>query len=148
MVSKPYIRNSTDIRYNEALFSIKSLQSNTAFEKLKLEMSTSKPTRTQFVFLKVKTENSAVTLCGPYDGVLDHIEGIDFENYSCASSSTSQVGNSMEITLKGSSLTLMKASLLEEVLKLGFKLSSDVENDSLTLSRQVTIQPSLFQLDN
>ena len=141
MVSKPYIRNSTGIRYNEALFSIKSQQPNTTFEKLKLEMSTSKPTRIQFVFLKVKTENSTVTLCGPYNGVLDHIENVDFENYSCASSSTSQVGNSMEITLKGSSLTLMKASLLEEVLKLGFKLSSDVENDSLTLSRQVTFQP-------
>lgn len=104
-------------------------------------MSTSKPTRTQFVFIKVKRENSTVTLCGPYDGVLDIIHRIEFENYSGATSRISQVGNSMEITLEGSSLTLLKVSLLEEVLKLGFKLSSDVESDSLTLSRQVTYQP-------
>ena len=93
------------------------------------------------MFLEVNREDNTVTLCGPCDGVLDDIERVDFESHSCANFSTSQVGNSMEITLEGSSLTLMKACLLEEVLKLGFTLLSDVENDSLTLSRQVTFEP-------
>ena len=92
------------------------------------------------MFLEVKRKESTVTLCGPRDGVLDDIERVDFEYHSDACSSTSTVGNSKEITLKGPSLTLLKASLLEEVLKLGFELSSDVELDSLTLSRQVTIK--------
>ena len=92
------------------------------------------------MFLEVKRKDSTVSLCGPRDGVLDDIECVDFEYHSGASYSTSTVGNSTEITLKGPSLTLLKASLLEEVLKLGFELSSDVEHDSLTLSRQVTIK--------
>ena len=92
------------------------------------------------MFLEVKRKDSTVTLCGPQDGVLDDIECVNFENHSDACSSTSTVGNSTEITLKGPSLTLLKASLLEEVLKLGFELLSDVELDSLTLSRQVTIK--------
>ena len=80
-------------------------------------------TRIQYVYLEVKKPSNAyqgasVTLCGP-STVLGSISRDKFENHS-VTCQTSSLGNSMEIKLIGSPLTFMKASLLEEVLSLGF----------------------------
>jgi hypothetical protein len=56
-----------------------------------------------------------------------------------------KVGSGMEIRLTGvggvDDLMFFKAGLLEEVLKRGFKPMSNVTDDVLTLSREVTIDP-------
>jgi hypothetical protein len=93
------------------------------------------------VYLEVKKPSNAhqsasVTLCGP-STVIDSISrDTEFENIS-VTCQISSLGNSRQIKLTGSQLTFMKASLLEEVLSLGFAPLSDIKDDSLTLSREV-----------
>lgn len=91
-------------------------------------------TRSQFVHIEVKkgSYQQTVTLCGPTE-VLRSIE------YSVKNCDIHSSGNSMKIKLTGSDTTYMKLTLLEEVLKRGFVLSSDVKGDSLFLSREVKL---------
>ncbi|CAB3976552.1 Hypothetical predicted protein [Paramuricea clavata] len=99
-------------------------------------------TRTQYVYLEVKKPSNAhqspsATLCGPAT-VLFGICRLNFknDNVTCQISS---LGNTTEIKLTGPPLTFMKASLLEEVLSLGFVPLSSIKEDSLTLFREVTL---------
>ena len=102
-------------------------------------MSTS-PTRLQNVFLEVKSLQTAscVTLSGPRS-VLGHISSgssaiISFKKH--------YVLNGAQIKLTGIDedlRMLFKASLLEEVVKQGFKPLSNIADDFLILSREVPL---------
>ena len=73
-----------------------------------------------------------VTLCGP----TEVLRSIGQRVQNCTINSH---GSSMKITLTGIDPTYMKLTLLEEVLKRGFILSSNVKDDSLFLSREVSL---------
>ena len=92
-------------------------------------------TRSQFAYIEVKKASTSwyqVSLCGPTDVLWDIQRSVK----DCDTDSS---GNSMKITLTGSDSTYMKLTLLEEVLKYGFVLSSNVKDDSLFLSRQIKL---------
>lgn len=94
-------------------------------------------TRSQFVHIEVKRLSSSysrydVTLCGPTEVLRSIGHGVK----NCAINSH---GSCMKITLTGSDSKYMKLTLLEEVLKLGFILSSNVKDNSLFLSREVKL---------
>ena len=102
-------------------------------------MSTSR-TRPQYAFIEVKRSNAApcVILSGPY-AVLS---GINVGNTGGVQFGWSQVGSGLEIRLTArvegaDNWMLLKAILLEEVLKRGFIPASNVTDDFLVLSREV-----------
>ena len=107
-------------------------------------MSTRAQSRTQYVYVDVKRSstswgNSRVTLYGPkmvLTGIKGELVRRKPDSVSC---DTALFGNSMKIVLSGIDLTFMKATLLEEVLKLGFTLLSNIKDDALTLSREVKL---------
>ena len=78
-----------------------------------------------------------VTLSGPREALRE----IRIASTDCLTSSTSGAGDVQEIRL--SSLTsadnysMLKMALLEEVLKLGFKPTSNISDDVVILTREV-----------
>ena len=96
---------------------------------------------TEYVYLEVKKHSQArlnsVTLCGPTNVLfqINHkLQNNNDDRVRCVSSS---LASTMEITLTGSPLTFMKASLIQEVSSHGFKPLSSIKDDSLTFSREV-----------
>ena len=101
-------------------------------------------TRLQYVFVNVQRSDraSSVVLIGPTE-VLNGI--------STGSSPTDNVraypmsvGNATQITLRPlrghtNDYLLWKMALLEEILKLGFKPTSNISDDFLTLCREVNM---------
>ena len=90
--------------------------------------------RTQYVYIEVKASSKCVTLYGPQLAISD-IARINFNGP--ARCETALLGNSMKIVLLGEDLLFMKAALLDEVLGLGFKLLSSINDDLITLFREV-----------
>ena len=90
------------------------------------------------MYVEAKTSSKCVTLHGP-ERVLRDIARIDFDNNFACNKIAILMGNSMKIELSGDDLLFMKAALLEEVLELGFKLLSSINDDVLTLSREVKL---------
>ena len=82
----------------------------------------------------VATSSKCVTLYGPQT----ELWGIA-QLYNGRNSETALLGSSMKIMLYGEDLLFMKAALLEEVLKRGFKLLSSINDEVLTLSREVKL---------
>ena len=107
-------------------------------------MSTRAQSRTQYVYVEAKRSSnswgqSRVTLYGPKT-VLTSIQAqFAYRKPDSVSCVTALFGNSMKMELSGTDLMFMKATLLEEVLKLGFKLLSNIKDDALTLSREVKL---------
>lgn len=103
--------------------------------------------RKQYVFIEVRhSPTTSVVLTGPVTAV--NVSGGNFDN-SDVMCETSFLGNTIEVTLTAregaDKLTFMKGSLLEEVLRRGFKLSSNVTDDSLLLSREVSWLKEWFE---
>ena len=105
-------------------------------------MSTSptRRSRPQYVFLEVKRlqTGSCVTLSGPCS-VLGHISSGSSGIITCKKE---YVIDGVQIKLTGIEedlRMLFKASLLEEVVKQGFKPLSNIADDDLILSREVPL---------
>ncbi len=95
---------------------------------------------TKIVFIEVKRlEEPCVILTGPSDWV-NRIDRRIFEKSNNVTFTKSSLGNCTEIRSTGQryadNSTFMKASLLTEVLKWGFKPMSNVTDDFLALSRE------------
>ena len=99
-------------------------------------MEISRPTRSQYVFLEVKRSYAVpcVTLSGP-SSVLQNIHIVPATRFAA--------GNCLELRFKGrtgeDNSMLYKAAFLEEVSKRGFKPLSNIADDFLVLSREVSI---------
>ena len=89
------------------------------------------------MYIETKASSKCVALYGP-QAALHGTALINFNN-GPACCETALLGNSMKIVLFGEDLLFMKAALLDEVLKLGFKLLSSINDDLLTLSREVKL---------
>ena len=78
-----------------------------------------------------------VTLSGPRQA----LGGIRIASTACLTSSISGAGDAQEIRLSSmtssDNYSMLKIALLEEVLKLGFKPTSNISDDVLILSREV-----------
>ena len=97
-------------------------------------------TRLQYVFIDVRRSSTApcVALSGPRDAL--HRITIDSNSVT---TTVSYAGTCQEIRLTGSmnadNYSFLKITLLEEILKLGFKLTSNISDDFLILSREVNV---------
>ncbi len=96
--------------------------------------------RTEIVFIEVKRSmEPCVILTGPSDWV-NEINSVDFDFSLSITCTRSSLGNCTEIRLTNEgdedNSTFMKAYLLTEVLKWGFKPMSNVTDDFLALSRE------------
>ena len=89
------------------------------------------------MYIEVKASRKCVTLYGPRVA-LNGISPTNFKN-GPARCNTAFLGDSMKIVLFGEDLLFMKAALLELALKLGFKLLSSINDDLLTLHREVKL---------
>ena len=101
----------------------------------------------EYAFLEVqKTSAPVVTLVGPHELIKEIYPNLQESlrqgyNSHLVVCTLSTLGNSMEIRLAGfkgvDNSTLMKSSLLDEVLKRGYRLTprTDVKSNSITLQR-------------
>ena len=112
--------------------------------------------RPQYVFIEVKKSSArpCVTLLGPSDMVNNIVKSLKLDKPSQDSFSfgfepsvryqTRSLGSTTELRLTGpkdaDSTMFWKASLLEEALRIsfGFRLLSNVTDDCIVLSREVT----------
>ncbi len=100
-------------------------------------------TTTEYVYLEVKKHSQAllnsVTLCGPTYVLYLIDQKLKNTKDDRVRRTSSSLASTMEITLTGSPLTFMKASLIQEVSSHGFKPLSSIKDDSLTFSREVKL---------
>ncbi len=101
----------------------------------------SKAKTTEYVHLEVKKHSqpcfNSVTLCGPWSALHDINTRLKNTKDTRVSLASSSLASTMEIILTGSPLTFMKASLIQEVSRHGFKPLSSIKDDSLTFTREV-----------
>ena len=97
-------------------------------------------TRPQYVFIDVKRSSTAPSVApsSPQKALCRITVGSN-----CVTTTVSYAGTSQEIRLTGSAnadnYSFAKITVLEEVLKLGFKQTSNISDDFLILSGEVMI---------
>ena len=93
-------------------------------------------TRSQYVSIEVEKADGTVSIYGPSDVVEDVKFGIGGNRVK---REVTVLGNGTMMKVSGQPYKLMKASVLEEVLQLGFTLTSSLDDDCLRLSREVKL---------
>ena len=99
-------------------------------------------TRLQYVFIDVYRCGTTISVA--LSGSTGVLRGISISSNRVRTPDVNLAGNAAQIVLKGvtgsNDYSLSKMALLEEVLKLGFKPTSNISDDFLILSREVDMQ--------
>ena len=90
-------------------------------------------TRAQYVCIDAKA-SSSVIVYGPVDVIADVKHNLKHDRLNFVDVS---LGTTARMSVSGCEIMFMKASVVEEVLKKGFTLLSEMKDDFLTLSREV-----------
>ena len=89
------------------------------------------------MYVEVKKGSNIVELYGPTE-VVGNIYKAGYSN-DFVKCTCSYLGTSVRLVLCGTPSPFMKASALEEILKRGFTTLSNINDDSLTFTREVPL---------